>query len=375
MTAPRILLCPDSFKGTASAREAAHYLATGLREHLGDAEIIESPLADGGEGTAELLGGTPITLPTTTAAGRLTEATYYWDAPSATAYIDLAAASGLPAVAENPVPLRGDTYGTGVLVADAQSRGARRVVLCLGGSASTDGGTGILVALGAQLHDERGYPLPPGGGSLTALGQITLDHLNVGAAALEWELLTDVTNPATGPHGAAHVFGPQKGATPEQVEVLDAGIARLCAFCDVDPSTPGVGAAGATPVSLLWLSRLVHGDESHISVRPGAATVIHHQGIAEAMARADLIVTGEGSLDQQSFGGKLIGQLADMTGANGRPLLVVAGRVAPDLELPAHVDTLELPPGEVRWQLEEAGRRIAARFLHGALSRGGDPVA
>ncbi|MCF4006340.1 glycerate kinase [Corynebacterium uropygiale] len=367
MSAPRILLCPDSFKGTASASEAARFLATGLREYLPQAEIIESPLADGGEGTAELLGGAPITLPTTTAAGRLTEATYYWDESSATAHIDLAAASGLPAVSEDPVPLRGDTYGTGVLIADAHSRGARRIVLCLGGSASTDGGTGILVALGAQLHDERGYPLPPGGGSLGRLGQITLDHLNVGAAALDWELLTDVTNPATGPRGAAHVFAPQKGASPEEVEVLDAGIARLCEFCEVDPQAPGLGAAGATPVGIVWVSRLLHGDDSHVSVRPGAATVIHAQGIAETMATSDLVVTGEGSLDEQSFGGKLIGQLAEMTKAEGRELLVVAGRVAPGLELPSHVHALELPSGEVQWQLEEAGRAIAERILAGGL--------
>ncbi len=186
-------------------------------------------MADGGEGTASCFDGTPITLPTTDAAGRLTEATYMFnDGDVAEAYIDVAAASGLPAVADHPVPLTGDTYGTGVLIADAVTRGAQRIILGLGGTATVDGGTGILVALGATPQDKAGHPLRPGGGSLTELAGFDTAQLNIPAAAVEWVLLTDVTNPATGPDGAAAVFGPQKGATPEDITLLDAALAQLC---------------------------------------------------------------------------------------------------------------------------------------------------
>ena len=244
-----IVIAPDAFKGTATTHDAAAYLAEGIAEALPDAELVLVPMADGGEGTASCFDGTPVTLPTTDAAGRLTEATYMFnDGDVAEAYIDVAAASGLPAVADHPVPLTGDTYGTGVLIADAVTRGAQRIILGLGGTATVDGGTGILVALGATPQDKAGHPLRPGGGSLTELAGFDTAQLNIPAAAVEWVLLTDVTNPATGPDGAAAVFGPQKGATPEDITLLDAALAQLCDICEVDPTTPGFGAAGGLPI-------------------------------------------------------------------------------------------------------------------------------
>lgn len=157
---PHIVIAPDSFKGRASAQEAAAYLGEGVRAVLPDAEITLAPMADGGEGTSAAFSGRTITLPTTDAAGRLTEASYRYDDASATAYIDVAAASGLPAVSDRPVPLTGDTYGTGVLIADAQTRGARTITLALGGTATIDGGTGILVALGATPLTRVATPYP-----------------------------------------------------------------------------------------------------------------------------------------------------------------------------------------------------------------------
>lgn len=356
-----IVIAPDAFKGTATTHDAAAYLAEGIAEALPDAELVLVPMADGGEGTASCFDGTPVTLPTTDAAGRLTEATYMFnDGDVAEAYIDVAAASGLPAVADHPVPLTGDTYGTGVLIADAVTRGAQRIILGLGGTATVDGGTGILVALGATPQDKAGHPLRPGGGSLTELAGFDTAQLNIPAAAVEWVLLTDVTNPATGPDGAAAVFGPQKGATPEDITLLDAALAQLCDICEVDPTTPGFGAAGGLPIGITWLSTLMHGNHSHIHVLPGARMVAESVGLPELIHSADLVVTGEGRFDKQSTRGKVVGTVLDMAVAADVPLVVVAGSFQENVAGQG-VSTVELSDNpDVKTQLVEAGRRIAA---------------
>ena len=356
-----IVIAPDAFKGTATTHDAAAYLAEGIAEALPDAELVLVPMADGGEGTASCFDGTPVTLPTTDAAGRLTEATYMFnDGDVAEAYIDVAAASGLPTVADHPVPLTGDTYGTGVLIADAVTRGAQRIILGLGGSATVDGGTGILVALGATPQDKAGHPLRPGGGSLTELAGFDTAQLNIPAAAVEWVLLTDVTNPATGPDGAATVFGPQKGATPDDVALLDAALTQLCDICEVDPATPGFGAAGGLPIGITWLSTLMHGNHSHIHVLPGARMVAESVGLPELIHSADLVVTGEGRFDKQSTRGKVVGTVLDMAVAADVPLVVVAGSFQEKVAGQG-VSMVELSDNpDVKAQLVEAGRRIAA---------------
>lgn len=356
-----IVIAPDAFKGTATTHDAAAYLAEGIAEALPDAELVLVPMADGGEGTASCFDGTPVTLPTTDAAGRLTEATYMFnDGDVAEAYIDVAAASGLPAVADHPVPLTGDTYGTGVLIADAVTRGAQRIILGLGGTATVDGGTGILVALGATPQDKAGHPLRPGGGSLTELAGFDTAQLNIPAAAVEWVLLTDVTNPATGPDGAAAVFGPQKGATPEDITLLDAALAQLCDICEVDPTTPGFGAAGGLPIGITWLSTLMHGNHSHIHVLPGARMVAESVGLPELIHSADLVVTGEGRFDKQSTRGKVVGTVLDMAVAADVPVVVVAGSFQEKIAGQG-VSMVELSDNpDVKAQLVEAGRRIAA---------------
>ena len=356
-----IVIAPDAFKGTATTHDAAAYLAEGIAEALPDAELVLVPMADGGEGTASCFDGTPITLPTTDAAGRLTEATYMFnDGDVAEAYIDVAAASGLPAVADHPVPLTGDTYGTGVLIADAVTRGAQRIILGLGGTATVDGGTGILVALGATPQDKAGHPLRPGGGSLTELAGFDTAQLNIPAAAVEWVLLTDVTNPATGPDGAAAAFGPQKGATPEDITLLDAALAQLCDICEVDPTTPGFGAAGGLPIGITWLSTLMHGNHSHIHALPGARMVAESVGLPELIHSADLVVTGEGRFDKQSTRGKVVGTVLDMAVAADVPVVVVAGSFQEKIAGQG-VSMVELSDNpDVKAQLVEAGRRIAA---------------
>jgi len=356
-----IVIAPDAFKGTATTHDAAAYLAEGIAEALPDAELVLVPMADGGEGTASCFDGTPVTLPTTDAAGRLTEATYMFnDGDVAEAYIDVAAASGLPAVADHPVPLTGDTYGTGVLIADAVTRGAQRIILGLGGTATVDGGTGILVALGATPQDKAGHPLRPGGGSLTELAGFDTAQLNIPAATVEWVLLTDVTNPATGSDGAAAVFGPQKGATPEDITLLDTALAQLCDICEVDPTTPGFGAAGGLPIGITWLSTLMHGNHSHIHVLPGARMVAESVGLPELIHSADLVVTGEGRFDKQSTRGKVVGTVLDMAVAADVPVVVVAGSFQEKIAGQG-VSMVELSDNpDVKAQLVEAGRRIAA---------------
>lgn len=360
-SSPNIIIAPDSFKGTATASEAAQYLAEGVLEVLPDAAITLAPMADGGEGTSATFSGQVITLPTTNAAGRLTEASYTYDAATETAYIDIAAASGLPAVADNPVPTTGDTYGTGVLIADAVTRGATRIALGLGGSATTDAGIGILVALGAVPRNKEGYGLRSGGAELINLDYIDTAELNIPAAAVEWILLTDVDAPATGPRGAAAVFGPQKGATPEQVALLDASLEHTCTQLEVDGSNPGMGAAGGIGIGITWLSALMHGTTEHVHIIPGAALIARSNGIEDALSETDLLITGEGRLDSQSFGGKVVGTLFNLAHTNAVPLAVAAGIV--EAGIPESISTYEmLKSSDVATQLRDAGRRIAEDF-------------
>lgn len=357
----KIVIAPDSLKGTASAQEAAQALADGVRSVLADAEIILAPMADGGEGTAATFQGQEITLPTVDAMGRLCEASYVLD--GTTAYIDIAAASGLPAVMPGNDPATADTYGTGVLIADAQTRGAQRIVLGLGGSATVDGGTGILIALGAAPMDSAGHPLKKGGVALQDIASIDTAQLNIPAAAMEWVLLTDVTSPATGPEGAAAVFGPQKGADEQTVEKLDAGIAALLKVTGVDGDIPGMGAAGATPVSLMWLSTLLHGSTDRIHLLPGAPLIARTQGLEEAIPEADVVITAEGRVDEQSFRGKVVGTLWGLAQAAGTPFVVAAGKLG---DLPDGVIGVELKDvRDVYQQLFDAGQRIAMSTVQG----------
>ena len=356
-----IVIAPDAFTGAATTHDAAAYLAEGIAEALPDAELILVPMADGSEGTARCFDGTPITLPTTDAAGRLTEATYVFnDGDLPEAYIDVTAASGLHTVADHPVPLTGDTYGTGVLIADAVTRGAQRIIVGLGGTATIDGGTGILVALGAIPQNKAGHPLRPGGGALTELAGFDTAQLNIPAAAVEWVLLTDVTNPATGSNGAAAAFGPLKGATPDDVALLDAALTQLCDICEVDPATPGFGSGGGLPIGITWLSTFMHSDRSHVHVLPGARMVAESMGLPELMQSADLVVTGEERFDTQSTHNTVVGTVLDMAVAADVPVVVVAGAFQ------EHgggdgVSTVELSDGpDAKTQLVDAGRRIAA---------------
>ncbi|MCA0295848.1 MAG: glycerate kinase [Actinobacteria bacterium] len=326
----RVVLAPDSFKESMTAAEAAAAMARGVRTVYPDAECIEVPMADGGEGTAEALvdalGGTWRSVRTTDALGRPIDARYGLTGDGL-AVLEVAAAVGigLVAPAERDV-WRSSSAGVGDLVRDALDHGATRLLVGLGGSATTDGGAGLLAALGAVWTDASGDRLEPTPEGLSRLARVDLAGLDPRLAGLPVDLACDVDNPLLGPSGAAAVFGPQKGATPEQVPALDAVLARVADALVASglPDTrdvPGAGAAGGLGAAFLALGA---------RLRPGVVVVAEAAGLDAAVTGADLVLTGEGSLDAQSLAGKTPVGVADVAARRGVPVLAFAGRVAPD---------------------------------------------
>lgn len=316
-----IVIAPDSFKGSLSARDVAAAIAEGWREVRAEDQLALLPLADGGEGTLDAIESAvagsrrhdagPVTGPDgAPVPGE------WLELPDGTAVLELAQCSGLPLMAGLDA-LGATTRGLGEVARAALEAGAARMVIGLGGSASTDGAVGALAALGLLATDEQGEPVRDGGGWLREIVAIDRSRL-LPPPAGGVLLLTDVTAPLTGPTGAAAVFGPQKGATPDQVAELDAGLAHLARILGGDPDAPGSGAAGgaAYGFAAAWGGR----------IQPGADYLLDLGGVREAIGRADLVITGEGSFDDQSLGGKLVGQVLGLAGA--ARTAVVAGRVS-----------------------------------------------
>ncbi|TLP79959.1 glycerate kinase [Nesterenkonia sphaerica] len=327
----KIVCAPDSFKGSVTAAEAAAAMAAGVRETIPAAEVVELPFADGGEGTLEALlaawGRTPETVDTVDALGRPVQARYGLSPDGRTAVIEAAEANGLPQVSDVPLqPLRADTYGVGIIARHVLEAGAEEILLCIGGSATTDAGTGMLCALGAEFHDHDGAPAPPGGAGLGEITQVDLSGVDPRAHSIRWRIAVDVENPLTGDNGAAAVFGPQKGAHEQDIAELDRGLtqlARVMADSAGVPAqhyleTPGFGAAGGIPLGLVS----VFGAE----VVPGSAMVSEVLGLQEVLADADLVLTGEGRLDSQSLGGKVVDAVASRAPASCG-VVVLAGAV------------------------------------------------
>jgi len=327
----KILICPDSFKDALPAAAAARAIACGIRR-LGEAiEPIECPLADGGEGSLDaLLAATGAERRTATvqdALGRPARADWGWLPERRTAFVELAEASGIQALAPaERTALHSTTHGVGELIRAALDAGAERLLLTLGGSATNDGGAGMLAALGARLLDGNGGDLPPGGAALAELAELDLSGLDPRLADLRVEAAVDVDNPLLGARGASAVFGPQKGATPEEVARLDAALAR---FADVTAAAlgeehrelPGAGAAGG----MGFAARAFLGAE----LRPGIELIMAQAGFEALLAEADLVITGEGQLDGQSLAGKTPIGVARAAHARGVPVAVLAGRLAP----------------------------------------------
>ncbi|PRZ16787.1 glycerate kinase [Nesterenkonia sandarakina] len=328
----RIVCVPDSFKGSVTAAEAAAAMARGARQVFGAAEIVELPFADGGEGTLEALlaawGRSAETLEVSDALGRPVTAHYGRSADGRTGVIEAAQGNGLPQVSDVALrPLRADTFGVGLIARTLlDDPDCAEILLCIGGSASTDGGTGLLRALGAEFLDPAGEPVAPGGGGLSQISAVDLTGLHPRARAVDWRIAVDVDNPLTGERGAAAVFGPQKGATPEEIDLLDDGLAHLAQMLaghsGTDPrelrETPGFGAAGGMPLALSVLLGA--------QVLPGSQMVAEALDLQGTLAQADLVITGEGSLDTQSLGGKVV-QAVRRGAPFETPVLVIAGGV------------------------------------------------
>ena len=327
----KILICPDSFKDALPAAAAAHAIACGLRRLKAEIELVECPLADGGEGSLEALlaatGAERRTATVQNALGRTTHAAWGWQAERRTAFVELAEASGIQALAPaERTALHSTTHGVGELIRAALDAGAERLLLTLGGSATNDGGAGMLMALGARLHDAAGRELPPGGAALEHLAELDLSGLDPRLADLHVEAAVDVDNPLLGERGASAVFGPQKGATPDDVARLDAALARFAdvaagALGEEHRDLPGAGAAGG----MGFAARAFLGAE----LRPGIELVMEQVGFSGLLADADLVITGEGQLDGQSLAGKTPVGVARAAQARGVPVVVLAGRLAP----------------------------------------------
>ncbi|NBC32400.1 MAG: glycerate kinase [Alphaproteobacteria bacterium] len=327
----RILIAPDSFKGSATAPAVAAAIADGLRRVDGTVETVLLPMADGGEGTVEALiaclGGERVGCTVPDPLDRPVDAAYGWIAGERLAVIEMAAASGLPLLGDSPDPVRASTFGTGVLIRDALDRGAARILLGIGGSATVDGGTGLLAALGARFLDADGEPLRGAGGTLGRIAAIDLAGLDRRLRAVNLTIATDVTSPLLGPQGAVHVFGPQKGVAEADIPVFEAGMAqfaeRVVATTGVDHrETPGAGAAGG--IGFLLCSA------AGAEMRAGFPLIAGLAGLDAAIAGADLVITGEGRLDAQSLAGKVPVSVARRARAAGVPAIAIAGLIEGD---------------------------------------------
>ncbi|MFI1971278.1 glycerate kinase [Streptomyces cinnamoneus] len=326
--ATRVLIAADKFKGSLTAAQVAGHVAAGLRRAAPTADVTALPVADGGDGTVDAALAAGFARREAAVTGPLGEpvvAAYALRAADGTAVVEMAGASGLRLLpGGRSAPLTATTYGTGELLRAALDAGARTIVLGVGGSATTDGGSGMLAALGGRLADGAGRPVGPGGAALAALAEADLSGLDERLARTRVVLASDVDNPLTGPRGAAAVYGPQKGASPADVEVLDAALAHYAAVLDGGEraAEPGAGAAGGTGYgALVGLGA---------AFRPGIEVMLDVLGFETALEGAGLVITGEGSLDEQTLHGKAPVGVARAARARGVPVVAVCGRLALD---------------------------------------------
>lgn len=330
-----IVLAPDSFKGSLSAAQVAQAMARGVQRVLPKTNLTLLPLSDGGEGLVDSLaaasGGKILDYQVTGPLGEKVTAQMGLMGNGQTAVIEMAQASGLILVPEDKRnPLQTTTFGTGELIKKALDLGCNHLIIGIGGSATNDGGMGMAQALGFRFLDEEGESLGFGGGELARLARIDASSKDPRLEGTTIEVACDVTNPLTGPSGAAHIYGPQKGATPEMVELLDAGLANLDRVLQRDlgksvGQVPGAGAAGGLGAGLMALlgGRLVSGIELVLDVLE-----------FDAKAKgAQLIITGEGKFDAQSAFGKVPMGVAQRARSLGVPVVVVAGSVLPSADV------------------------------------------
>jgi glycerate kinase len=329
---PRVLVAPDSFKGSLSQAEVAAAIAAGVMRALPSASVTELPLSDGGEGWLDTLvaadpGGRAVSAAVGGPLGEAIEGRFGLIEGGRTAVVEVATASGLHLVDPSPATFRAaSSPGSGELIRAALDAGATRVLVGLGGSATTDGGAGLGVALGARLLDAAGEPVGPGGAALAALASVDLSKLDPRLDDVEVLAATDVDNPLLGPTGAAAVYGPQKGAWPGDVEPVDAALANFADHVEAAlgrelRSVPGAGAAGGLGFGLLAFCGA--------SIVRGIELALDLVGFDAALATADLVITGEGRIDPQTLHGKVVAGVAGRARAAGIPAYAIGGAVDP----------------------------------------------
>ncbi|MGW9398416.1 glycerate kinase [Streptomyces sp. NPDC055642] len=328
-SAQRVLVAADKFKGSLTAVEVAERVTAGLRRVVPDLVVEALPVADGGDGTVAAAVAAGFERREVRVTGPLGDpVTAAFALRDGTAVVEMAEASGLQRLPEGGfAPLTASTYGSGELLRAALDAGARSIVFGVGGSATTDGGAGMLSALGARLLTAGGEPVTPGGAGLAELASADLSGLDPRLASAGIVLASDVDNPLTGPKGAPAVYGPQKGASPEDVETLDAALAHFAKVLEETSgaraaehaASPGAGAAGGIGFGALLLGA---------GFRPGIEVMLEVLGFAPALERADLVITGEGSLDEQTLHGKAPAGVATAARAAGKEVIAVCGRLA-----------------------------------------------
>ena len=367
--AVHILISPDKFKGSLSASQVCEALEKGIKKRRPKTVFTTLPLADGGEGTLEVIqqlhGGTWISVDTFDPLMRPIQADYLWLADQKTAYIEMARASGLALLTlKERNPLKTSTFGTGVLIADALIRGATQIILTVGGSATNDAGIGMAAALGWTFLDKDGKALNPTGENLIQVASISAAELPPCA----FTVVTDVTNPLAGTSGAAHVFAAQKGATATAIKQLDKGLNNISSFFGSIASEPGAGAAGGLGAGARYFL--------NAKIVAGSSWIMDKVHFNRALLKADFIITGEGKIDSSTWGGKVVSEVVKRCDKVFKQTILVSGDLASSPNFPLFLDENDVFTIASRSTdsadsiahaaeiLEQIGEEIALKYLN-----------
>lgn len=367
--AVHVLISPDKFKGSLSASQVCVALEKGIKKRRPKTVFTTLPLADGGEGTLEVIqqlhGGTWISVDTFDPLMRPIQADYLWLADQKTAYIEMARASGLALLsAKERNPLKTSTFGTGVMIADALKRGANHIILTIGGSATNDAGIGMAAALGWTFLDEAGVALEPVGENLVQIASIG----SPSAVDCCFTVVTDVENPLAGPTGAAHVFAAQKGATATVIKQLDKGLNNMASFFGSISSDPGAGAAGGLGAGARYFL--------NAKIVAGSSWVMDKVHFNRALLKADFIITGEGKIDSSTWGGKVVSEVVKRCDKVFKQTILVSGAFESSANFPLFLDENDVFTIASRATdsadslsraaeiLEQIGEEIALKYLN-----------
>lgn len=367
--AVHVLISPDKFKGSLPASQVCVALEKGIKKRRPKTVFTTLPLADGGEGTLEVIqqlhGGTWISVDTFDPLMRPIQADYLWLADQKTAYIEMARASGLALLsAKERNPLKTSTFGTGVMIADALKRGATHIILTIGGSATNDAGIGMAAALGWTFLNEAGVALEPIGENLVKIASIG----SPSAVDCSFTVVTDVENPLAGPTGAAHVFAAQKGATATVIKQLDKGLNNMASFFGSISSDPGAGAAGGLGAGARYFL--------NAKIVAGSSWVVDKVHFNRALLKADFIITGEGKIDSSTWGGKVVSEVVKRCDKVFKQTILVSGAFESSANFPLFLDENDVFTIASRATdsadslsraaeiLEQIGEEIALKYLN-----------